>query len=89
MENKEIEKLADDYATSVYGYSNENHKEYEDCKRHCIDFFVYVGKHMEKYNERVICKDCNYPISQNDIDNHLFMKIEGGGLIHWNCNTCE
>ena len=37
--------------------------------------------------EEVLCKHCKKTISVNDINNHLFMTIKGGGLIHWNCET--
>jgi hypothetical protein len=39
------------------------------------------------YSKKVMCKHCQKPISVNDINNHLFMNINGGGLIHWNCKT--
>ena len=41
----------------------------------------------EQQTEKVICKHCDKPISVNDINNHLFMNIKEGGLIHWNCET--
>lgn len=49
---EEIEQLADDYATSIYGYSNLNHNAYLDCKRHCIEFYTQCQKDMtdKKYN---------------------------------------
>lgn len=45
---EEIEQLADDYATSIYGYHNENHNTYLDCKRHCIEFYTQCQKDMVK-----------------------------------------
>jgi len=35
--------------------------------------------------QSVICKDCGEIITAKQINNHLFMKMEGGGLIHWKC----
>lgn len=43
---EEIEQLADDYALSIYGYSNLNHNAYLDCKRHCIEFYTQCQKDM-------------------------------------------
>jgi len=42
---------------------------------------------QNSYSEEVICKHCKKPISVKDINNHLFMAIKDGGLIHWNCKT--
>ena len=39
--------------------------------------------------ERVICQNCEFVITTNDINKHLFIKVKGGGLIHWNCDDCE
>ena len=51
----------------------------------CIDL-CYSKLELEKQqNKQVICKHCEKPISVNDINNHLFMNVKGGGLIHWNC----
>ncbi len=36
-------------------------------------------------NDGVICVDCKQVISTEDINNHRFMKITEGGLIHWKC----
>ena len=36
---EEIEQLAEKYATSIYGFSNENYNDYFECKRHCIEFY--------------------------------------------------
>lgn len=41
---------------------------------------------MEKLIKPIICIYCNKIISNDDIDNLLFMKIKEGGLIHWNCD---
>ena len=38
-------------------------------------------------SEGVMCKHCKQVISVDDINNHLFMNIKGGGLIHWKCET--
>jgi len=51
-----------------------------------LELIINQAKEIEKQqNKQVICKDCNKPISVDDINNHLFMNIKGGGLIHWNC----
>ena len=51
-----------------------------------IDELYKQAKEIEEQqNKQVICKDCDKPISVDDINNHLFMNIKGGGLIHWNC----
>jgi formylmethanofuran dehydrogenase subunit E len=42
------------------------------------------AKAMEK-EQSVICKDCGEIITAEQINNHLFMKVKGGGLIHWKC----
>ena len=42
------------------------------------------AKAMEQ-EQSVICKDCGEIITAEQINNHLFMKMEGGGLIHWKC----
>jgi hypothetical protein len=57
-----------------------------------LDSLIKQAKEIEKeqensYSEEVICKHCKKPISVKDINNHLFMAIKGGGLIHWNCKT--
>ena len=39
--------------------------------------------------ERVICQNCEFVITTNDINKHLFIKVKGAGLIHWNCDDCE
>jgi hypothetical protein len=38
-----------------------------------------------KSSEGVICKHCNKIISVEHINNHLFMVVKSGGLIHWSC----
>ena len=43
---EEIEQLADEYATSIYGYNNKNHNAYLDCKKHCIDFYTKCQNDM-------------------------------------------
>jgi len=42
------------------------------------------AKAMEQ-EQSIICKDCGEIITAEQINNHLFMKMEGGGLIHWKC----
>jgi len=44
-------------------------------------------KQNDVKNSRVYCKNCKQPISVEDINNHLFMAIKSGGLIHWNCTN--
>ena len=44
-------------------------------------------KQEKSYNEGVICKNCKKVISVEHINNHLFMAVKSGGLIHWNCKT--
>ena len=48
----------------------------------------YAIDNVEKLSKKdgVICMDCKRPITTEDINRHSFMKIEGGGLIHWNCD---
>jgi hypothetical protein len=46
-----------------------------------------LEKKQQGYSEEVICKHCKKPISVKDINNHLFMAIKSGGLIHWNCKN--
>lgn len=38
-----------------------------------------------RYSEGVICKHCEKVISVEHINNHLFMAVKSGGLIHWSC----
>ncbi len=53
---EEIEQLAEKYATSIYGFSNENHNKYEDCKMHCIEFYTQCQEDNadKKYTEEDI-----------------------------------
>lgn len=51
------------------------------------DSFAKAKEIEEQQTEKVICKHCNKPISVDDINNHLFINIKEGGLIHWNCET--
>ena len=50
---EEIEQLAEKYATSIYGFSNENYNDYLKCKRHCIIFYTQCQEDMadKKYTE--------------------------------------
>lgn len=43
----------------------------------------------KKTVEQVICRSCDKPISVDDLNKHLFMKIKEGGLIHWNCDDAN
>lgn len=47
--------------------------------------YIQQAKELEK-QQNIICKDCGEVITLEQINNHSFMKIKGGGLIHWNCN---
>ena len=49
---------------------------------------IAQAKAMEQ-EQSVICKDCGEIILAEQINNHLFMKVKGGGLIHWNCGSLE
>ena len=51
------------------------------------DSFSKAKEMEEQQTDKVICKHCDKSISVDDINNHLFMNIKGGGLIHWNCET--
>lgn len=63
----------------------------DKCKNWCSECKAFDWAHCtEKYEvekpiENVICKDCGEVITVEQINNHSFMKIKGGGLIHWNC----
>ena len=50
---EEIEQLADKFATSIYGFRNENHNSYLECKRNCIEFYTQCQDDMadKKYTE--------------------------------------
>lgn len=54
MTQQELEKLADEYATSIYGYSNERHSEYLTCKNHCIEFYNKLFSDKENIEEEEI-----------------------------------
>lgn len=43
----------------------------------------------DAYVERnqVYCDYCGKTISATDLNEHFFMSIKGGGLIHWNCEN--
>ena len=43
---EEIEQLADKFATSIYGFRNENHNSYLECKRNCIEFYTQCQEDM-------------------------------------------
>ena len=55
---EEIEQLADKFATSIYGFRNENHNSYLECKRNCIEFYTQCQQDMadKKYTEEDIRK---------------------------------
>lgn len=36
--------------------------------------------------KNIVCCNCNWPISQLDTDNSLYMDVAGGKRIHWNCD---
>lgn len=74
-EKEEIEKLAIEYCKSI--------------KNTCEDGDVFSGfiagyTKCQNEKEQIICVSCNKPIQINDINKHLFMKVQGG-LIHWKC----
>jgi hypothetical protein len=75
---EEIEKLANDYGKSVGNKDGTT----------AFDFKLGYNQCQED-TERVICQNCEFVITTNDINKHLFIKVKGGGLIHWNCDDCE
>lgn len=72
---KEIEKLAEKWCTNV---SSSEKLAYKDGYTQC-----------QEDTEKLICKSCGFVITTNDINKHLFMKVKGGGLIHWDCDDCD
>ena len=50
---------------------------------------AYSAWHDGKKSASVICKECGDIISVNDINNFLFFRIKGGGLVHWNCDDAN
>ena len=43
---EEIEQIAEKYATSIYGFSNENYIDYLVCKRHYIEGYSQCQEDM-------------------------------------------
>ena len=65
MKSKEqIEQLAEIYATSIYGFRNETHNDYLNCKEHCIKFYNKCQEDMadKKYTEEDLRKAFKYGI---------------------------
>ena len=56
---EEIEQLADKFATSIYGFRNENHNSYLECKRNCIEFYTQCQEDMaiEIAELKIICQE--------------------------------
>jgi hypothetical protein len=48
---EEIEQLAEIYATSIYGFRNETHNDYLNCKEHCIKFYNKCQEDMATTKE--------------------------------------
>ena len=51
--------------------------------------FIEAYTQCQEDTERVVCQNCEFVITTNDINKHLFIKVKGGGLIHWNCDDCK
>ena len=81
---EEIEQLADKFATSIYGFRNENHNSYLECKRNCIEFYTQCQEDMadKKYtfnqitDAMVMAREINgketyYKYSMEEIINSL------------------
>ena len=83
---EEIEQIAEKYATSIYGFSNENYINYLVCKRHYIEGYSQCQENMAKKLKQVdiICPKCkginqyfivenNYKCAYTDCE-HIFNK---------------
>ena len=66
---EEIEQLADKFATSIYGFRNENHNSYLECKRNCIEFYTQCQEDM---TDKVEVKWNEYRLVTNNEDAWLF-----------------
>ena len=68
---EEIEQLAEKYATSIYGFSNENYNDYFECKRHCIIFYTQCQEDSKdkKYTEEDMREAMICVIVSNSIKN--------------------
>ena len=68
---EQIDQLAEKYATSIYGFSNENYNDYLKCKRHCIEFYSQCQEDMadKKYTEEDMRQAMICVIVSNSIKN--------------------
>jgi ribosomal protein L20 len=73
---EEIEQLADKFATSIYGFRNENHNSYLECKRNCIEFYTQCQEDMadKKYTEEDMLKLWNTVMVAMTNKNPIFFK---------------
>jgi hypothetical protein len=77
MKSKEqIEQLAEIYATSIYGFRNETHNDYLNCKEHCIKFYNKCQEDMadKKYTEEDMLKLWNTLMVAMTNHNPIFFK---------------
>jgi len=92
MKQETIEEVAEIFVSNRFAKQISGDKTYPDIyasKEAIVESHILFAKWQQErsYSEEVICKHCKKPISVKDINNHLFMTIKGGGLIHWNCKT--